>query len=101
MFFFRETVDNVWKTLKLSDVEVDKLQRVTIKRGAKSILTVKDEIAKLGITLTPAETLVLIQKVAPTYDDTVHDWLRKMSWKPAVLPNTPAPAPVPAEAPTK
>jgi len=81
MFYVKEAVEGQWKTFKLSEVEVEKLQRVTAKRVIKAIATVKDEIAKAGITLTPAETLVVVQKVAPAYDDTVRDWLRKQTWK--------------------
>lgn len=103
MFYVREVVDGQWKTFKLSDVEVDKLQRATAKRVMKAILTVKDEIAKAAtgekpITFTPAETLVIVQKVAPSYEDTVHDWIRKQTWKgaapaPAAAPVTEAAAP--------
>lgn len=101
MYYVREVVDGTWKTFKLSEDEVSKLQRVTAKRVMKAIATVKDEIAKAAtgetpITFTPAETLVIVQKVAPSYEDTVHDWIRKQTWKGAV----PATAAAPAAAPT-
>lgn len=95
MQYFRECVKGEWKTLILSPEEVEKVQRATAKRVIKVIKLVKEEAAaeaakEGGAQLTPAEILVLVQKVAPTYMDVAHDLIRKRL--------TPPPAPKPADA---
>lgn len=96
--YFRECIDGQWVDVRLTDVELDKLRRATARSVVKCLKLVKEEVAVLAadpkepVQLSPAELMVLVQKVAPTYPDVVADYIRNKVW----IKNHPSEAPVAA-----
>lgn len=83
--YFRECIDGAWVDVRLSDEELNKLRRATVRSSAKCLKLVKEEVAALAseaepITVSPAESMVMLQKIAPTYTDVVSDYIRNKVW---------------------
>ena len=94
--FIRECISGEWMDIRLSDEEITKMRQATIRSAAKCLQLVRAEAATLAadaahpVQLSPAEVLVLLQKVAPTYSDVVSDYIRGKIW--AKKNPTPQPA---------
>src|ERR1035437_3281778 len=83
--YFRECVDSAWVDVRLSDEELNKLRRATVRSTAKCLKLVREEITALSsdpepTTISPAESMVMLQKIAPTYTDVVSDYIRNKVW---------------------
>ena len=100
MYYFREVIGGQWKALKNSEQEVESIIRLTTRKGLKVLAIVKDEIVKSGTQVTPAETLVMFQKAAPTYQDLAVDRIRHIEWK-RNHPDVPKAAPEAAQQTTE
>jgi hypothetical protein len=85
MYYYRKAVvqDGVtkWQTFKLSREEVAAIKKAAIKAGLKDLQLLSDTVKESGAEISPGERLVLLQKVAPTFESFAHDLLEQRLWK--------------------